>query len=659
MRVLISVITVLIATMFNMLFAQSVQNGVVLEYNGKDAKKPLANVEIVVNNAGSTVTDAEGKFTLNFRTLKPGDHITVRRIEKIGYEIFNTETISQLVITRNNEPITIVLCKTETLRAIRNRYTKIAEKSFSESLVREERVLKNQYKSGAMTKSEYEKKVESLRNKYEEQLEHVENYIERFSHIDLNEINEVENVVVDLVKAGKIEEAISKYDSKKLIDSYRTESRDFHALADAETKLHEATHRKKLALDSLKRSINRQVDLLWVAGGKENFDKVLALLKEVAMADTTDVESLIDYANMELTMQRPEKALEIYQKALEAADNDVVKTAMVNIKRGYTYMHLNQYDDAMYLSMIALHDLDSIVQASGDPDIYLPERCYAQRVIANLFSILNDREESLRYYSYAVQGYEVLFRQDSTTYARDYADAMILYGRTLGEANDTINGEERMKRAIQVYTNLWEKAPERHNAVLAYAYCWLGEMYRVERKYQLSEENLMKSVELYEAACKTNRDTYLGYAGQSYQNLGKLHLWTEEFDKAEKELFMANNIFTELTEKQPDSYMPNLAQLSYNIGSLYYFQNDFEKAAYYDSISVGYYEQLYEKFPQAYYIELATSYGYLGNCYFELKRYIEAEKSYEKMLAIDPNRSDIYNEKLERTRAYIKRKRLR
>lgn len=656
MRVLTSVIFVLLSTISSILFAQSVQSGVVLEYNGKDAKKPLANVEIVVNNAGSTVSDAEGKFTLNFRTLKPGDRITIRRIEKIGYELFNTETISQLVITRNNEPITIVLCKTETLRAIRTRYTKIAERSFSESLVREERVLKNQLKNGSMTKSEYGKKVEELRNKYEEQLEHVENYIERFSHIDLNEVNDVENVVVELVKAGKIEEAISKYDSKKLIDSYRAESRDFHALADAEIKLQEATHRKKLALDSLKKSINRQVDLLWVAGGKENFDKIISLLQDVAMADTTDVESLINYADMELNMQHPEKALTIYQKALDAAKDDVVKTAMVNIKRGNTYTYLKQYDDAMYLTMIALHDLDSIVQTSGDPDIYLSERCFAQRVIAGLFSTLNDRDESLRYYSYAVEGYEVLFRQDSISNARNYADAMILYGKTLGDANDTIRGEGRMKRAIQVYTNLWNKAPERHNGILAYAYCWLGELYRLERKYQLSEEHLLKSVELYEAACKNNRDTYLGYAVQSYQNLGKLHLWTEEFDKAEKELFMVNDIYTELSEKQPEVHIPNLAQISYQIGSLYYFQNQYEKAAYYDSISVSYYEQLYAKLPQAYYIELATSYGYLGNCYFELKKYQEAEDCYVKMLDIDPNRSVIYKEKLERARAYAKRK---
>ena len=199
MRILTFVITMLISIICSTLFGQSVQDGIVLEYNGKNAKTPLANVEIVVNNAGSTVSDSNGKFTLNFRTLKPGDRITIRRIEKIGYEVFNTETVEQLVITRANEPITIVMCKTETLRNIRNQYTRIAQKSYDESLAREERVLKAQVKSGQMTKVQYEKKIKELQDQYEEQLENIENYIERFSHIDLSEISDIENRVVNLV----------------------------------------------------------------------------------------------------------------------------------------------------------------------------------------------------------------------------------------------------------------------------------------------------------------------------------------------------------------------------------------------------------------------------------------------------------------------------
>ena len=49
------------------LFAQSRQNGIVLEYNERNQKTPLPDVEILVANAGSTISDKEGKFLLTFR----------------------------------------------------------------------------------------------------------------------------------------------------------------------------------------------------------------------------------------------------------------------------------------------------------------------------------------------------------------------------------------------------------------------------------------------------------------------------------------------------------------------------------------------------------------------------------------------------------------
>lgn len=657
MRILTFVIIMLFSLINCALFGQSVQDGIVLEYNGKNAKTPLANVEIVVNNAGSTVSDANGKFTLNFRTLKPGDKITIRRIEKIGYEIFNTETVEQLVITRSNEPITIVMCKTETLRNIRNQYTKIAQKSYNESLAREERVLKAQVRNGQMTKEQYEKKVKELQDQYEEQLENIENYIERFSHIDLSEINDIENRVVNLVNQGKIEDAISQFDTKTLIDSYRAESRDYHVLSAAEAKIAEAAERKKQAIDSIKVAIHRQIDLLMLTGGQDNFDKILSLLRDVAQIDTTDFDALMEYANMAFDLHKTDEAMEYYNKSINAANNDVVKTALANIKKGYAYSFLNQYDEAMWMSQIALHDLDSLVQSTGDQDLYLEERCFAQRTIASLFQTLNDYNESIRYYSYSEQGYRVLFHRDSTTYTRSYADVNLLYARVLDLNKETEEAEMRMKESIRLYTKLYNKSPERNSAILACAHCWLGELYRNQRKFKESEEHLKKSIELYESACKFNPSSYTGFIAESWVNMGKLHLWTEEFDKAETELFKAYEIYNTLQESSPEAYKPSLAKLYYNIGSLYFFQKDYEKAAKYDSLSVKEYEVLYQKSKLAYYIELGTSYGYLGNCYFEMQMYLEAEEYYEKMLEVNPTSG--YRDRLEQTRTIIKRKKLR
>ena len=100
--------------------AQCLQRVLVVEYNGENTKTPLSNVEIVVGNAGSSVTDNEGRCTLNFRTLKPGDKVSVRRIEKPGYEVFNNDVVSNWFLPTQDIEFVIVMCKEELLISLRS-----------------------------------------------------------------------------------------------------------------------------------------------------------------------------------------------------------------------------------------------------------------------------------------------------------------------------------------------------------------------------------------------------------------------------------------------------------------------------------------------------------------------------------------------------------
>lgn len=87
MRSIICCIFVFVATVCAS--AQTVQPGLVKEYNEKAEKTPLAGVELNVRSAYSTVSDKNGAFSLNFLTMKPEEKINVRRIEKLGYEVFD------------------------------------------------------------------------------------------------------------------------------------------------------------------------------------------------------------------------------------------------------------------------------------------------------------------------------------------------------------------------------------------------------------------------------------------------------------------------------------------------------------------------------------------------------------------------------------------
>ena len=73
--------------------AQTEQVGFVKEYNGEDEKTPIAGVELTIKNAASTVSDANGMFVLEFKTMRPGQRVDVSNIIKEGYEIFNLSAL--------------------------------------------------------------------------------------------------------------------------------------------------------------------------------------------------------------------------------------------------------------------------------------------------------------------------------------------------------------------------------------------------------------------------------------------------------------------------------------------------------------------------------------------------------------------------------------
>ncbi|MDE5757611.1 MAG: hypothetical protein K2H85_03250, partial [Allobaculum sp.] len=111
------------------LCAQTVQKGVVKEYNEKAQKTPLSGVELNVRSATSTVSDENGDFSLSFLTLKPGDKVNIRAIEKLGYEIFNKEAVEQWTLSPN-VPFVVVMCRSDKFKKIRDHYERSASANY-------------------------------------------------------------------------------------------------------------------------------------------------------------------------------------------------------------------------------------------------------------------------------------------------------------------------------------------------------------------------------------------------------------------------------------------------------------------------------------------------------------------------------------------------
>lgn len=292
---------VVFLTLFGVLqvYAQSTQNGVVLEYHDKASKTPLSKVAVTASNASSTITDDAGKFTLNFRTLKAGDGIQFRRIEKSGYEVMNREAVEVMRIgsKSNAAPLQIVLCSSVLLNQLRDGYRSVSVKRYETQLKKAEAEAKRLKEAGKLKEEEYNAKLDEIEAEYEEKLSSIDTYIDRFARIDLTELDDIERQIISLVQEGKFDEAMTMYEKQGFVQKLQKSREEQRQLAEAKTKIESAIDAKAEEAEKLRQSIDRQVNLLRMAGGKENHDKVKDILREVFLADESDVNARKEYAN--------------------------------------------------------------------------------------------------------------------------------------------------------------------------------------------------------------------------------------------------------------------------------------------------------------------------------------------------------------------------
>lgn len=232
------------------LFAQSTQQVKVVEYNGREQKTPLAGVSLTVQNAGSTMSDAQGDLTLQFRSLKAGDPVQLRRLELSGYEVFNQDAVSAWTISPQR-PFILVLCKSERFKALCDQYNAAASASYERQLKRDRQKLEDLKKEGKLKEAEYAQQMSALEAQYNQQLDNLENYVERFARIDLSEISEQEQQIIALVEQGEIDEAIRQYEAMDLLSKYQQQSSEIQEVRNSQRQLDSLRAEKVIARDSL------------------------------------------------------------------------------------------------------------------------------------------------------------------------------------------------------------------------------------------------------------------------------------------------------------------------------------------------------------------------------------------------------------------------
>lgn len=586
-KLLVCLLSALSATSFG----QSVQPGFVKEYNERMQKTPLSDVEIVISNASSTASGVRGDFMLQFRTLKPGDKVNVRRIEKLGYEIFNKEALEQWFISRDNSPFTIVMCKSDRFKRIRDTYSRVSSESYEKQLKKEEARLEAERKAGKLKEAEYEAALKKLNDEYDQQLDNLDNYVDRFARIDLSELSAVEAEIIELVQNGKIEAAIQRYDDQHLEEKYKEQvavAQKAQAGIDALTTVR---NQSQMSRDSLFASILRKNEMLKLAGGRENFEKIGKSLKETALADTTYLDAVWVYGLFCLDNNIYEDA-EVFLKKCLAITTNSMKLSDIYNRLGGIYERTNRRDEAENYFMTALTYLDSLEN---------------KKEIATINNNLG-----------------VLF-----CHIRQHQQAKIYLEKAISLREELLD------------TNNMESVYE-----LACSYNNLGMTFAEMLQFEESEKAYLKTLPLDSITEKNGNTIQKNHIGTTYNNLATTYHRLSSYQKAEIYYLKSIEKRLEYVNYNPEKYLPDLISTESNMAILYMEQGKLSEAKAMAEDAILKINPLFNKYPNAYRTLAINCFNTIANIYNLLKEYQKAASYYKNAIdnanMLPPSKYAIY-----------------
>ncbi len=570
--------------------AQTQQNGIIQEYNESAKKTALPGVEINVRSANSTVSGKDGSFTLQFLTLSPGEKVNVRRIEKLGYEVFNKEAIEQWNINPKM-PFVIIMCRSDRFKKIRDNYERISSESYARQLKKDEAALAKLKADGKLKEADYQKQLYELRENYERQLDNIESYVDRFSRIDLSELSNTEKEIIELVQQGKIEEAIAKYEEQNFTDKYIDEVTQIKEISSAIDQLSDIKQLKQQSRDSLLAAIDRQIETLKLAGGKENFDKIGVILKDVAMADTLNIINARKYADFLYDLKAYQLAYPIYVR-LESICANIKERQQALIKMININKVAERYDSALEQT----------------------------RILENLI---------LQHPSYF-----------STI---DHVQTLILQGQIYGHKQDI----DSSKKAFLTALKHQDACPLK---ILAHIKNGLSNILSLEHKYDEALSLYLDVEQIYDSICDNSTESYCNIAMTSL-NIAQTYESQKNYLLAKKHIAKSLEFISRSYNHNPDKYRLDYSNVLNTAGNICSEINLFEEAEKFYTQSSEIVKPLYETYPTLFWRQYYPKIGNLAILYTSTKEYSKAIEIFNYVITIIKNapESNFRNKTLSET----------
>ena len=605
--------------------SQTVQNGVVMEYRMWNKKKPLGGVEIDVKYAGSTYSDKKGNFSLKFNTLKPGEKVTVNQIEKAGYEVFNLDAVNQWNLSRDGRPFTIIMARSKDMMALRDNYSSQSSKNYKRQRERETARLNQMLAEGKIMEKEHQKQLKELEDWYSQKTGNINSYVDHFVRFDLSELSTEETEIIKLVQQGNFDEAIKRYDILDPSGKYKQCVQNINEMDNAIHVMIDAKEQEKKRKDSVFDVNLRRIDVLRMAGGRDNFEKIGIILKEMALTDTTDLRCIYTYADYLSEQKSYDDALRYYRISLNLT-NDSLTISQIMGKIGLLELelgHFNESQDALSTSRNILQDLSNRNQSYT--------KHYAQSInnLALLYAQMRKFDLAEDHYLQAQMQYQKAENEgDSCT-----LEILTLkndLGRLYLDMRDFKKAQNALSSAYSSIKAPHLASPKVYSPLMAEMECDLGVVNKWYLKYDEAEKHYLSSLSIYQDLYYNNPEAYRKNMAKIAGELSLFYEKTKNSQQAEKYSLITNEYYDTLLMVSSDAVLPAIARMQKSQVDFYFEKRNFSII---EPIIENTYQniyKLYNKYPNVYRSDLCDILGIMGQNYAIHRRITDAKLCFEK-----------------------------
>lgn len=623
---------------------QATQPCIVKQYNQKLPKTPLGGVEVTVSNAGSQVSADDGSFVLNFRTLKPGDKVNLVSARKTGFEVMNTDAVRQWFISRDKTIFELVMMNSEDFAMRKKNLTETATERYQAKYERAMRKFERLKAEGKLKEEEFNRRCDTLEFFYQNQLTNLDNYIDRFARIDLSEVSDEEQRILEMVEQGKIDKAVEAYEKLDISNKLRQAREARKTLLDAKERIETEVGHQDQAIDELMAKQKREIATLKLAGGRNNYQKVASILKENALADTTDAKAMIEYAYFSHTQKNYNEEKEFLLRSLRH-ENNPNRLGFLQNQTGALYFFLQDFNKAEEYYLMALESITHL--SEQDPDANLPDMEMIMENLAVLYTELGEYPKAEEYYQKTLDICSQLPDQDSDQYKAGLARIQTNVGIFYQMIGDFKKAEDSYRKALENYSQVSNQDTEDFKDDMAAVLINFGGYYQLLHDFPNAEDCFQKALEFNTSLYEKNPEAFQAGLALSQLSLGGLYTVFGDYQKGEDYSLKALENYTQLFQQDPDAYRTYMAFVENNLGALYNLTGDNTKAENYWLKSISHYTHQFKRSPDAFRTELCETINSLVSLLTEQKDYDKALQTINAAIGNMPEEADFYDSKGE------------